>query len=212
MYGALYYGQIFRSTNNGGSFNTIVNSGGTGVNASGNWLTPYLIDPVTSSTLYVGKSTVYKSTNSGGAWTAMGSIPGGNIDQLAVAKTNNNYVYCSKGATLYRTTDANTFTALSGLTNQYITYIAVDPANENRLWVTLSGYTNNQKVYFSNDAGATWSNFSTGLPNIPANCIAYHEGTNDAVYVGTDAGVYYRDNSFTSWQPYKDGLPNCVVT
>ncbi|MDP4588481.1 MAG: hypothetical protein NWS86_09905, partial [Flavobacteriales bacterium] len=82
----------------------------------------------------------------------------------------------------------------------------------NRLWVTLSGYTNNQKVYFSNDAGATWSNFSTGLPNIPANCIAYHEGTNDAVYVGTDAGVYYRDNSFTSWQPYKDGLPNCVVT
>lgn len=212
MYGALYYGQIFRSTNGGGSFNTIVNSGGTGVNADGNWLTPYVIDPNTPSTLYVGKSTVYKSTNSGGAWTAMGTIPGGNIDELAVAKSNNNYIYCSKGASLYRTTNANTFTALSGYPNQYITYIAVDPTNENRVWITLSGYTNNEKVYFSSNGGSTWTNFSTGLPNIPANCITYHEDSNDALYVGTDAGVYYRDAAFSSWQPYKDGLPNCVVT
>ncbi|MFM1930857.1 MAG: hypothetical protein RL226_160 [Bacteroidota bacterium] len=212
MYGALYYGSINKSTNGGASFSNIVSSNGTGVNASGNWLTPYILDPVTPSTMYVGKSTVFKSTNGGSTWTELGSTGGGNMDEIAVAKSNTNYIYCSKGASLYRSTDGFNFTALSGYPNQYITYIAVDPNDENRVWITLSGYTNNQKVYYSSNAGVSWTNFSSGLPNIPANCIVYQEGTSDGLYVGTDAGTYYRDSSFSSWQPYKDGLPNCVVT
>lgn len=212
MYGALYYGGIFKSTNGGGSFTQIVNSGGAGVNSSGAWLTPYILNPNNPNILYVGKSTVYRSNDGGASWTGLGAIAGGNINALAVAKSNSNYIYCSKGNTLYRSTDGNNFVGLTGLPNLYITYIAVDPADANRVWVTLSGYTNDSKVYFSDDAGTTWTNFSTGLPNIPANCIAYHEGSNDALYVGTDAGTYYRDASFASWQPYKDGLPNVVVT
>ena len=76
----------------------------------------------------------------------------------------------------------------------------------------MSGYSANQKVYYSSDAGASWTNYSDGLPNLPANCVTYAEGSNDELYVGTDAGVYYRNDTFTSWQPYKDGMPNVVVT
>jgi hypothetical protein len=212
MYGALYYGRIFKSTAGGSGFSQIVGSGGAGIDANGAWLTPYVMHATDPEVLMVGKSTVYKSINGGANWTAMNSIAGGNINALALSTSNPNYVYCSKGSSLYRTTDGLNFTGLSGLPNQYITYIAIDPADETRVWVTLSGYTNNQKVYFSDDAGATWTNFSNGLPNIPANCIAYHVGTADALYLGTDAGVYYRDNSFSAWQPYKDGLPNVVVS
>ena len=212
MYGALYYGAIFKSTNGGGSFNQIVASNGTGVNEGGDWLTPYILDPIDPNTMYIGKSTVYRSTDGGNSFTGLGSFGSGNIDALAVAKSNTNYIYASKSASLYLSTDGTNFSALSGLPNQFITYIAIDPADETRVWVTLSGYTNGSKVYFSDNAGSSWTNISDGLPNIPANCIAYHEGTNDAVYVGTDAGVYYRDDTFASWQPYKDGLPNVVIT
>ncbi len=212
MYGALYYGAISKSTNGGGNFSTIVNSNGTGVNESGAWLTPYIMDPNDPQVLFVGKSTVYKSTNGGGTWSSMGAIPGGNINGLAVAPSNQNVLYTSKGANLYKTSDGNNFTALSGYPNQYITYIAVHPTDPDRVWITLSGYTNNQKIYSSDDGGTTWTNYSDGLPNIPANCVVYNNGSNDALYVGTDAGVYYRDASFAAWQPYKDGMPNVVVT
>ena len=32
------------------------------------------------------------------------------------------------------------------------------------------------------------------------------------MYVGTDIGVYYRDSTMTSWQPYTTGMPSVEVT
>lgn len=212
MYGALYYGNIRKSTNGGASFSTIVGSNGTGVDEGGDWLTPYILSPNNPSTMYVGKSVVYKSTDGGGSFSALGAIGGGNVDALAVAQSDENYIYASKSSTLYVSTDGASFSAVGGLPGLFITYIAVDPLDAQRVWVTLSGYTSGEKVYFSDNAGASWTNFSTGLPNIPANTIAYQAGTNDGLYVGTDVGVYYRDGSFGSWQQYSDGLPNVVVS
>ena len=61
------------------------------------------------------------------------------------------------------------------------------------------------------DAGLTWSNYSTGLPNRPVNCILYQEASNDGLYVGTDVGIYFIDNAAASWQPFFTGLPNVDV-
>lgn len=210
QYGALYYGQIFRST--GGGFNTILNSGGADENQNGAWLTPYILSPNDPNTIYVGKSGVYKSTDSGSNWTTIAELGGGDCNALAVAPSNEDYIYASKSGTLYRSTDGATFTQLTGLSGNYITYIAIDPLDETRLWVTFSGFGSGAKVYFSDDAGDSWSDYSTGLPAIPANCIVYQDNTNDALYLGTDAGVYYRDQTFGSWQLYNDGLPNVVVS
>jgi hypothetical protein len=212
MFGSLYYGQILRSTNGGGSFSTIVNSNGSGVNSQSSWVTPYIMSPNTPTTLYIGKNLVYKSTDNGSSWTGLGSMGSGNCNALAVAKSNENYIYASKGATLYRSTNGSTFSSVSGLPGIFITYIAVDPMNENRVWVTVSGYNSGQKVYFSSNAGTSWTNVSTGLPNLPANCIVYQNGSNDRLYVGMDAGVYYRDASMSQWQLYGSTLPNTPVT
>ena len=43
----------------------------------------------------------------------------------------------------------------------------------------------------------SWSNISTGLPNLPVNCVIYSNNSNDAIYAGTDVGVYYRDGTGT---------------
>ena len=30
-------------------------------------------------------------------------------------------------------------------------------------------------------------------------------------YIGTDVGVYYKDNTMTEWVPFNNGLPNVIV-
>jgi len=218
MYGSLYYGAIFKTTTGAGGFSQIVSSNGSGVNEGGAWVTPYVLG-TNPNHLFIGKSKVYKSTNGGSSFTAMGVIPGGNINSLAVAPSNNDVVYASKNGSLYRTTNGNTFTLLNDFSNlpddlsgYYITYIAVSPTNPDRVWVTYSGFDGAEKVDFSTNGGTTWTNISLGLPNIPVNCITYQTGTSDGIYIGTDAGVYYRDNTLGTWIPYMDGLPNVVVT
>jgi hypothetical protein len=46
------------------------------------------------------------------------------------------------------------------------------------------------------------------------NCIVYHNGAagGDGIYIGTDIGVYYRDNSTNGWIDFSQGLPNCEVS
>lgn len=91
-----------------------------------------------------------------------------------------------------------------------ITDFTVDPNNFDRIWLTCSGFGQNRVIY-SPDGGATWSDFSSGLSSWPVNCIIYQENSNDALYIGTDAGVFYRNSSMTQWQCYDEHLPVCVV-
>lgn len=115
---------------------------------------------------------------------------------------------------------------------QQITGVVSDPKNYNRVWITLSDrWTNfetdaggNLKpykesgVYYSDSAGlpGTWHNVSTGLPNFYIHCIAYQHGTDDVLYVGTDAGVFRWNHNGPnawdgSWQCFSSGMPACVV-
>ncbi|MBL7888863.1 MAG: PKD domain-containing protein [Bacteroidia bacterium] len=217
QYGELYYGEINRTTTGGNLTTTIVQSGGTGVNADGEWVTPYIMNPLRAATLLVGKAQVYKSVNRGGTWAQVGTISGGtgSLVAMAYAPTDSNYIYVAKMDKFYASTNGTSFTdRTTGLpvTSAAITYIAVASNNPQHVWVTFSGYSAANKVWYSANAGATWTNYTTGLPNIPANCIVYqNNSTNDALYVGTDVGVYYRDNTAGSWTAYNTGLPNVIV-
>jgi hypothetical protein len=95
-----------------------------------------------------------------------------------------------------------------------ITFIAVNPDWSFDVFVTYGGYTAGRKVFRSMDAGSTWTNISGTLPNIPVNCIAI-EDTDDnplhALYIGTDVGVYYRDENIGDWVPFMNGLPATMV-
>ncbi|MCW3103576.1 MAG: hypothetical protein JWO09_2016 [Bacteroidetes bacterium] len=218
QYGELYYGQINRTTTGGNLNTSIVASGGTGVNADGDWVTPYIMNPQKASTLIVGKAQAFRSRNRGTAWTALGTVTGGtgNLIALAYAPTDSNYIYMAKMNKFYASTNSGTsFTDRTGtlpVASAAITYIAVASNNPAHVWVTFSGYSAANKVWYSADAGVTWANYTTGLPNLPANCIVYQNGSaTDALYVGTDVGVYYRDNTAGSWSAYNTGLPNVIV-
>jgi hypothetical protein len=215
MVGSYVYGDYYRSTNGGASFTTIM----TGIPAGGKWLSVIHQDPVTANTYYAGgRAALYKTTNSGTAWTALGTPTGtGDIIEFAIAPSNNQVIYSLKsGASgISKSIDGGaTFTAVSaGLpTTSIPTYIAISNTNPDIAILTYSGYTAANKVFKTTNGGTTWTNLSTGLPNIPVNCVVYYNNSAiDAFYIGTDLGVFYRDNNQTSWIVFNTGLPNVVV-
>jgi hypothetical protein len=93
-----------------------------------------------------------------------------------------------------------------------ITGIAVSDIDPNRVWISFSGYVQGHKVYYSADGGATWSNYSAFLPNLPVNAIVFEKGIKPNLYVGTDVGVYYNFFSNPKWAPFMNGLPNVPVS
>ena len=132
---------------------------------------------------------------------------------MAYAPSNPQVIYVATDYDFYTNNGVNNWQSSTGSNNlDKITYIAVDPNNDQRVFITKSGYTSNNKVWESNDGGATWTNISgTSLPNVPANCITYQNGSNDGLYVGTDLGVYFKDATINNWIPLNNGLPNVIV-
>jgi Secretion system C-terminal sorting domain len=68
-------------------------------------------------------------------------------------------------------------------------------------------------VYKTTNAGATWTNISYNLPNIPVNTVVLHKGSaKNVIYIGTDAGVYYTYDGATTWELFSNMLPNVIVS
>ena len=213
IFGAIQYGSIFRSTD-GGLTNELLND--STVNESGDWVTPFMLDPANHNRFYVGYTNVWSWDSIGSTWAKLSNLSGNIITGLMVSDANPDYIYIIRGNSIYKSIDGGgNFTNITtglpfGLAQ--LTYIAVHPTDAGKIWVTFSGRSAGNKVFFSPDTGQTWINESINLPNIPVNCIAYLNGTNDGLYIGTDMGVFYKDNTLSAWQPFWNGLPNVVVT
>ncbi len=210
MYGTLYYGDIQRSTNGGSSWTSITPSTGT----DGAWVSPVLLDPVNPSTIYLGYRDLMKSTDRGTTWSAIstGQTGGNFISNIAVAPSDPLVIYISWGTAMAKTVNGGTsWTTITMPISSQISSLLVDPTNPNNLYATYSNFTAGSKVYFSNNGGTSWTNISGTLPNIPANKIIYQTGSNGALYLGMDVGIYYRDNTQTDWSLYNSGLPNVEI-
>lgn len=212
MYAAIQFGSIRKSTNGGNNFSMIINP--DQVNDTGGWVTPYVLDPNNSSHIYVGYTELYKSTNSGNSFTQISNLnSSATLRIVEVCKANSSVIYLGRGQNILRSINGGiSFSSITGnLPNKTITSIITDPLDEDRVWVSFSGYTNNQKVYFTSNGGSSWSNLSTGLPNLPANCLLYRDGSVDEIYCGTDVGVYSLTGNSGSWASFGTGLPNVIV-
>jgi len=208
---------IVYGTTQGGNFNKSTAGGTNTVNIAqpggGSWVTPFVIHPTDPQTLFVANDEVRKTTNGMGSWSTISSLGLGNLNALALSDSDPDYIYASKQSNIYRTTNggANWEYISGGLPGQYITYIAVHPDDPELIAVSLSGYNDGEKVYISEDAGDTWLNYSSNLPNLPANCVAFYNDPSNPLYVGMDVGVYYIDDNLDEWESFMTGLPNVIV-
>jgi photosystem II stability/assembly factor-like uncharacterized protein len=210
LYNSTQFGGLNKSTDGGASFFSVKPAG-----SSGSWITPYIMNPANAQIIYAGYSNIFKSSNGGSTWTDLGYDGSGS---MAIGTSNTSKVYATvdNSNIVYMSDDAGaTFTNVTnGLPTGSITFIAVNPENSNDVFVTYGGYTAGRKVFLSTNSGTSWTNISGTLPNIPVNCIAYEDTDgipNDALYIGTDVGVYYRDDDIGDWIPFMNGLPAVIV-
>lgn len=212
LYTSSQYGSFRRSDDGGYNFTGIFPT----QSGNGAWVTPLVMNPQDNDMLLAGYDQVYLSLDKGNSDSPISSfnLGGSLLRNLALAPSDGyTHFYASTYNTLFATTNSGTtWTDISaGLPNSAISSITVHPNNPLKIWVTFSGIQAGQKVYRSDNGGNTWVNISANLPNIPVNCLAYQNGSDDALYIGTDLGIYYIDTIQAGWQQYMTGLPNVIV-
>lgn len=116
--------------------------------------------------------------------------------------------------------------AAAGLPSRFITSVQIDPADPRTVYVTLAGYgrrwafpgavgedtanVGTGHVFRSTDAGATFTDISGDLPDIPANWTLIHDGR---LVVGTDIGAFVSDNhAGGNYTVLGTGLPTTPIT
>jgi gliding motility-associated-like protein len=218
-YSALYYGDV-RRVKNGYSQGTIAKNGKNGITEAGGWVTPYVLREGTPSTMFVGYKNIWRSTNIQAAsvnsvtWTKISNNVAGsntaNITYVENATANSNILYVSRsGNKFFKSTDVNAATpSWTDLTsnlpnNSSVLWIESHPKFQNRVWICQSN-----KVYQSNTGGSSWSNISTGLPNIPILSLVFDSSSKyQGMYAGTYMGVFYKDTTMSSWVWFNDNMP-----
>lgn len=226
-YNAIQNGNIFRYINGSGvdiSLNIPNGEAGTG-----EWVTPFILDPSNPNRIVAGYDRVYESNNQGNNWTDIsGQIAGGsNIDFLAIAPSNSNRIYAlenfgtgtgdmfGNGQTntiLYvKNTNNNGWTQQSLPVTENVQELAVDLNDMNTIYIVVAGFQAGEKVFKSTDAGANWVNISGSLPNVPCTAIELYGEISGSIFVGTDEGIFYRDDTMTDWEEYGN-FPNTYIT
>ncbi|MEO6189396.1 MAG: T9SS type A sorting domain-containing protein, partial [Saprospiraceae bacterium] len=135
-----------------------------------------------------------------------------NILNIAIGVSNPKVIYLSSKNKIFKSTDKGNSWLNIGFSSDPITCIEVDPSNSNRLYITYGGYHNNARVEVTNDGGNSYNDLTGSLPNLPVNVIKCQKNANQALYLGTDVGLFYRDASKSDWELFNNNLPNVAVT
>ncbi len=207
QYHSRQYGSLFKSLDGGVTFDSIYP-------VYGGWVTHFVMNPSNPQVIYGSYNSVYKTLDGGLNWYETTGNGGGPI-AIGTSNTNRVYVTSSGGGSIYRSDNGGVDWSYAGSTLPIgITGIAVDPNNSLRVYVSVGNYKDGNKVFKTIDGGANWENISGTLPNVPVNCIVYENtggSPDEALYIGTDIGVFYKNSGMSDWIPYQNGLPSVLV-
>jgi len=212
-YGFIQFGGTLYLSNNGGNNltgNVSAPAAETGTNDDGgNWITPLKIN--NAGEVFAAYERLYKLDGNTWVQQSIGTIGSGNIENIEISPTNDDIMYVSNGSTLYLSTNHGvSFTAVYTASST-ITSIECHYTNSNIVYLTTSGILG--RVLKSTDGGSNFTNISSGLPNIGKNVIVHQsQNTDNPLYVGTSLGVYYLDDTMSTWQAFDTNLPNVSVT
>lgn len=203
--------------------NTSIRGDNTDISVPGNnsFFGNLAMSPNYEDEIYVGyEQAVYRSNDAGGQWTNLGGNIPGNWD-IATCPSFGGRIYAAGKNDFFaggirRREDGNWTGLTTALyaagydSDQKITGIEVHQTNSDRVYISCAGFIPNSKVYYTDNAGATWNNWTFNLPNVPVFSIKRDAG--GGLYVGTSIGVYYKRNNVNYWEPFSNGLPAVPVT
>lgn len=178
--------------------------------------------PTNNNIVYVGYSgSMWRSDNQGGNWTQISANGtsnggGGQTGGFAVSAQTPDRLYAANANTVWRSDNqGNNWVTISGNTGWpanfgVITDLASRNNNANEIWAATTGNNGANRVLYSGDAGANWTDLTGSLSNIPVYSIVY---SNDGdAYIGTELGVYFMDFNMNDWVPFYNGMPMVPVS
>ncbi|MBK7029745.1 MAG: exo-alpha-sialidase [Bacteroidales bacterium] len=200
MYHTIYFGDIFRTYNNG-SEQHIAGNGAYGIDESGGWVTPFILSENNPKKMFVGYKDVWRSDDATIGTPVWTKISSGEVEDCSVLEqspANVDILYVVHWGTLKRSDNANASTpswvscTLPG--GNTPTDIEAHPTDPNIVYAT-AGYN----VYKSNNKGVSWSLVPGTLPGIPINTLVYDKNSSEGLYIGTQTGVLFKNSSLPDW-------------
>ena len=198
--------------------------------------------PSQPNVFYIGVNNggVWKTTDAGRTWQPIfDDQPTGSIGDIAIAPSNPNVIYVGSGEGLqrpdlstgdgmYRSSDGGkTWVHLGLREGQQIASIAVDPKDENRLFVAVLGhpYGPNEErgVYRSKDGGQTFQRVLYKDADTGAFQVEFDPKDRDTIYAdlwagrqgpwengawqGKESGLFKSTDGGETWKKLTKGLP-----
>lgn len=178
------------------------------------FVSPMVVHTTTPTTIYAAHNDVKKSTDSGDNFTALSSGLT-TVDFLDVSTNGaSTRIYAiSEGGTAKRSDDDGaTWSTVIPPSGETFNSFSAMP-NTTTVFATVKGYNSGNKVYKSTDNGANWTNISSGLPNIIMKKVAVKvDVVNETLFLGTELGVYWKNNTMSNWEELGSGLPNVIIS
>ncbi len=170
-----------------------------------------IVDPVDENTVYAtAHGYYYKTTN---AWATQvqlnitSSESAGFESPLVISPANNQVLYAGFENVWETTNAGTTWFPISNFGDGAIcSSIILSPSNPAYVYAIRNG-----ALWRTANNGTNWSAYTGSVPNRDVDCIVYEGGSNDGLYLGTDAGIYYRNAAMNNWQTFNTNLPNVRV-
>ncbi|MGG9962128.1 hypothetical protein [Ferruginibacter sp. SUN106] len=198
--------------------------------------------PSQPNVFYIGVNNggVWKTTDFGRTWNPIfDDQPTGSVGDVVVSPSNPNVLYVGSGEGLqrpdlsvgdgiYKSVDGGKTWANIGLKNaQQIGGLAIDPKNENRLFVAALGHpygANEERgVYRTTNGGKTWERVLYKDENTGAIQVTIDPNNSNIVYAdmwagrqgpwengawnGKESGIFKSTDGGTTWKKLTTGLP-----
>jgi len=217
---ASYTGFSFRKSTDGGA--TFSNAT-LGLNDSGQFITPFAMDPSDSQRLWTGGAYLWRTASGAAFWERGSAITAGNdlVSAIAIAPTDSNRMlvgmadgYILRNSAALTSTGTTDFPAVQ-VRAGYVSSVAFDPSNKDIGYATYSNF-GGAHVYRTTDGGETWGAIDrqgtpTGLPNVPVHSLVVDPSNTARLYVGTDVGVFMTNDGGTTWAVESTGFPNVIT-
>ncbi len=219
-------GNLARTTDGGG---TIVSAtlglppgNGQFLDPGGNFvfITPFVMDPGNSKTLWIGGKQMYRSTNGAVSWQTASKKLKGRATAVAVSPSDSERVaagtelgfihFTARGSAA----NAGTKWSRKRPRRAWVTWVAFDPEDADTIYATYGGF-GGAHVFRSTDGGRRWKSIDgageASLPDIPVHVIVVDSTNTQRLFLGTDLGVFVSTDGGATWAQENAGFGNIVT-
>ena len=202
---------------------------GTGIDQPGAsaFVWPLEMHLTNGTIIYGGFNGTYKMINApqvnAGDWTNLNSGTGSvsirfiNLSNHPVDPLKQRIVVIGSNNTVRKTVDETTWSTIIRPVGVNFNSIYWS-RNSDTMLASATAYNAANKIFFSVDAGANWTNITDNFPNILTKKVIRYEGT-DTILVATELGVYFARiaaggvlvNPGSAWTKFGTGFPNVRV-